>query len=84
MPVYQFHCSSCNEDFDSFRSIAERAAPISEPCPSCGTKGQVTRLMGTPNLVAANAFKGLSSDFKYAMNKMKKRHLNGKNNIPDY
>jgi putative FmdB family regulatory protein len=35
MPVYEYHCEACGEDFDMFvRSAAQRREP---ECPNCGS-----------------------------------------------
>jgi putative FmdB family regulatory protein len=35
MPLYQYECGSCKEEFDKFISIANREVPTTEPCPKC-------------------------------------------------
>lgn len=84
MPTYSYACTICSHDFDKFASIANRDAPISEPCPNCLKRGGVTKTIGTPGFVSPNPFKTLSGDHKDIMKAMKKRHNNGKNTIPNY
>lgn len=33
MPLYDYKCPACNEKFEEFRSLKERATA---PCPKCG------------------------------------------------
>ena len=42
MPTYDYHCSTCNKDFEHFQSIT--AEPLTE-CPLCHKKGKVQRLI---------------------------------------
>ncbi len=34
MPLYEFTCPACGEQFEEMKRIAQRDEP--EPCPSCG------------------------------------------------
>jgi putative FmdB family regulatory protein len=34
MPLYEYHCSDCEKDFEEFRSLENRDAPAK--CPACG------------------------------------------------
>lgn len=34
MPLYDFHCTHCENDFEEFKLLADRDEP--EPCPECG------------------------------------------------
>jgi len=36
MPLYEYTCQSCKNDFDALRSIAQADAPIA--CPACGSE----------------------------------------------
>src|SRR5436309_1696794 len=51
MPTYDYHCDSCEHDFEHFQSIKDD--PLKD-CPECG-KSKLRRLFGTG---AAIVFKG--------------------------
>jgi len=38
MPIYEYYCSKCQQEFELMRPISK----VDEPafCPSCGTEGQ--------------------------------------------
>jgi putative FmdB family regulatory protein len=42
MPLYEFHCRTCGEDFEEFVFPSEPEDAI--PCPSCGTDHPERRL----------------------------------------
>lgn len=46
MPTYEFICKSCSERFDHVCRMADREAPIGQPCPSCKAEGSIERYMG--------------------------------------
>lgn len=83
MPIYYYQCENCGEGFDSYQTIANRDKPTEEPCPKCN-EAKVKKVITPVGFVKQNAFKGMNSDHRWAMNQFKKRHNNGKNNIPDY
>jgi len=45
MPFYDFGCSECLHEFETFKTIAEYDIPLSEPCPSCYKVGYIQRLV---------------------------------------
>jgi putative FmdB family regulatory protein len=45
MPVYEYRCDKCDEQFEEFLSLSTKPAP---PCPKCGSK-KVTRLFSRIN-----------------------------------
>jgi putative FmdB family regulatory protein len=45
MPFYDFGCSECSHEFETFKTIAEYDIPLSEPCPSCYKVGYIQRLV---------------------------------------
>jgi putative FmdB family regulatory protein len=45
MPFYDFGCSECSHEFETFKTIAEYDIPLGEPCPSCYKVGYVQRLV---------------------------------------
>lgn len=48
MPLYEYVCDSCGNVFDEFSSIANRALPTENPCPSCGESKVRQNLTATP------------------------------------
>jgi putative FmdB family regulatory protein len=51
MPIYNYHCNKCDEEFENFSSIDERK--FSE-CPECGSQSE---LVFSPNInVAIHVF----------------------------
>jgi len=51
MPLYQYHCDACGEDFTEMRRIAERHDPIDNDCPNCDSKGHISMRMNAPKLL---------------------------------
>ena len=49
MPLYEYRCPTCEEEFSAFRSAEERQTA---PCPVCGKKGK--KLMSPVGII----FKG--------------------------
>ena len=46
MPLYDFRCE-CGHTWEASYTIAQRDAPLSEPCPSCQRTGHVERYLPT-------------------------------------
>jgi putative FmdB family regulatory protein len=46
MPVYEYRCDGCAEEFEEYLSTSTKPAP---PCPTCGSE-KVTRLLSRVNL----------------------------------
>lgn len=44
MPMYEYHCESCDNAFTELRPMSEHRAP--QPCPRCGAEAR--RVVGTP------------------------------------
>ena len=38
MPIYEYRCAGCGNDFEMTRSFAQSSEPA--PCPSCGEPSQ--------------------------------------------
>lgn len=53
MPVYNYQCTACEDDFTLFRTIAERSDPAF--CPDC--KAVATRMITAPNLAIMSPIK---------------------------
>lgn len=83
MPTYTYQCKKCEYAFEEQLKMAEMYVPTENPCPSCGEGNSVIKtIVSVPPTVRPDLFKGLSSDHKYAMSRLKKRHP--RSNIPDY
>ncbi len=48
MPTYTYQCTKCDFIFDEQHTIANREAPLSEPCPTCGKSGSIDKLLTSP------------------------------------
>ena len=51
MPIYEYICDTCHNNFEVRRSFSEEGLP---PCPSCNGTGKVHRVFSPPAIV----FKG--------------------------
>ncbi len=38
MPIYEYFCPKCNQEFQLMRPMSKSNEPA--PCPNCGTEGQ--------------------------------------------
>lgn len=83
MPLYAYQCEECGHDFSDVKKIADRDVPLGEPCPSCGTEGKVTKLLGSPRIVSGvGDFRRKVPDvFKDRLREIKKQ--SGKGNTID-
>ena len=39
MPLYEYRCENCENEFEEMLHFSEREDPINQPCPSC--KGKI-------------------------------------------
>ena len=51
MPFYEYECSKCSHEFETFKTIAEYDAPLKEECPSCYQIGYISRLISGTRIV---------------------------------
>lgn len=51
MPIYQYECRSCNQNFEQRQSFNDN--PLTD-CPLCGTEGSVNRIISQVGVI----FKG--------------------------
>ena len=52
MPFYEYECSKCSHEFETFKTIAEYDAPLKEECPSCYKIGYIDRIVYSSGFVA--------------------------------
>jgi putative FmdB family regulatory protein len=50
MPFYDYRCNECGHTWDEFQSINARNVPRYEPCPECGSSGDINLIIGKVNL----------------------------------
>jgi putative FmdB family regulatory protein len=50
MAVYDYYCNNCDYGFEKSLKISERDQPLSEPCPECGTIGEVIKTVTRMNI----------------------------------
>lgn len=75
MPTYSFQCKSCEAVVDVKNNIINRDDPLKEPCPKCGTVGEMVRLLDSPNITSGtpmNYGSRLPDGFKDVLRHMKK------------
>jgi len=48
MPIYEFHCSSCNSVVEVIQKVSD---PIPETCPSCNAEGTLSKLISKSSFV---------------------------------
>lgn len=84
MPIYNFECTKCNNVYEDQQMIKDMDKPLKKPCPSCGEKGFMIRIVGSPNLGEAmklETTKGLlkpSNDFNDRLREIKKNYAHNK------
>lgn len=82
MPMYEYHCDSCGQDFSIRLKISERNDPELSDCPHCAVQGFVQMKIGTP-LVSYSTNPGMktTSNFNDRMKEIKR--TKGKDNTID-
>jgi putative FmdB family regulatory protein len=45
MPAYDYQCKNCGHEFERQLVIANRNIPLEEPCPGCGQKSTITKMI---------------------------------------
>jgi putative FmdB family regulatory protein len=51
MPLYEYHCNDCGDDFDKLVSFSQTNE--SQPCPSCGSQ-QTHKKISRPAVLGGN------------------------------
>ena len=51
MPVYNYTCTECGEQFSKLLKIDDRDEPVNAPCPECKTKHTVHRTVEAPSFI---------------------------------
>lgn len=62
MPLYEYTCPKCNQEFELIRTLSERDEPAA--CPECGHQGPMVRhssLVSTAGRSGAEASSGCGS-----------------------
>ncbi len=56
MPLYEYRCKKCGDDFELFHRINEDASNL--PCPKCGEKGPEKRMSAVSSTNKGNGAVG--------------------------
>ena len=75
MPYYDYHCISCEHEFELCMKISERNGPTEEPCPNC-SESEVKLKLATPIVGDPWRFAGKKpyEGFRDRLREMKKHH----------
>ena len=58
MPLYEYHCNDCGEDFDKLVSFSQ--ADETQPCPTCGSH-HTRKKISRPAILGGNDGSGRSA-----------------------
>ena len=50
MPFYDYKCKECDHTWDEQQTIDARNVPRYNPCPKCGSSGDIALVIGKVNL----------------------------------
>jgi len=75
MPNYDYRCTKCEHEFEKQLLIVDRQKPLNEPCPACGKKKSVVKIImgagiGDPVVL------GVKQPNKVFQNRLKQIHDN--------
>jgi putative FmdB family regulatory protein len=79
MPLYDFHCVSCDHSFEKMLKIVDCDLPTTEPCPNC-SKSEVKKSICAPAICdpVRLGVKRPPADFqKYVLGRIKNDHKLG-------
>ena len=57
MPLYEYKCEDCGNEFEEILHFSEIENPINEPCSSCKGKVQLKMSMGSFHLKGSGWYK---------------------------
>jgi len=73
MPIYEFQCGGCTQQFEVLLSLSEMDTPLREPCPHCG-ESQVKRIVSVTTMgvdMNVTPDKKTGGDFSRLIEKLK-------------
>ena len=50
MPLYDYRCKECGHEFEEQQTIEARNVPRYNPCPECGSSGDISLVIGKVNV----------------------------------
>ena len=50
MPFYDYKCKECGHTWDEFQTVDARNVPRYNPCPECGSSGDISLVIGKVNV----------------------------------
>lgn len=74
MPTYQYQCTSCKDQFESFQSMSNYLKPTEEPCSKCA--GQIEKIITSPMIVDPTKLMGMhkvDGDFRNILENVAKK-----------
>lgn len=79
MPIYNYRCTKCNNEFETMSTIANMEKPLNEPCPTCNGLGSIIKLIVEAPVIGFNTAPGLkqSDNFRDRLKEIKKRSGSG-------
>ena len=77
MPFYDDKCKECNHNWKEQQSIDARNDPSYNPCPDCGSSGDIILVMGSP-AIGDPVTLGIKKPDKAFQNRLRQIHENVK------
>ena len=77
MPFYDYKCKECEHTWEEQQSISARNVPRYNPCPGCGSSGDIVIHIGRANLANPINLEGLvrpKPEFEERLRDIKKNY----------
>jgi putative FmdB family regulatory protein len=87
MPFYEYHCESCDYEFDELLNMVDRKKPESSPCPKCQKQTIKLKIATTHFTIGDTVRLGIRKpdrEFRDVLKNIKKNHPHHGENINRY
>ena len=77
MPLYDYDCTNCKEQWEEVHSMTDAKKPVSLPCPKCGIVGYVRKLISatkTVEEITVNAGRKIDKGLRNTLDQMKSKY----------